>query len=91
MRNDAIAASSRPAERWSKPKVEELRHVHRIAADEGLIERQRLVQAAKRLEKPGAAAQHAQVRRIERQCTLEVPRRVGEVVVASTAISPSRA
>ena len=63
-------------------QVQERPHVHRIAADDGLLERQRLVQAAERPEKPGAAPQHAQVRRIECQRTLIVPRRVGEVVVA---------
>ena len=82
VRNDAIAASSRPALRWSVAQVEERRHVHRIAADDGLLERQRLVQAAERREQRGAVAQHVQVRRIERQRALEVLRRAGEVVVA---------
>ena len=68
--------------RWSSAQVEERRHVHRIAADDGLVERQRLVQAAERREQRGAVAQHVQVRRIERQRALEVLRGTGEVVVA---------
>src|SRR5881394_3048370 len=51
-------------------KVEERRHVHRIAADGGLLQRQRLVEASKRLEQRDARGKHSQVRRIERERSL---------------------
>ena len=78
---DAIAASSRPAVALVDAQVDERRHVHRIAADDGFVERQRLVQAAEIGEQHGAVAQHVQVRRIERQRVLEVLRGPGKVVV----------
>src|SRR5262249_59861976 len=54
----------------------------RMAGEGGLLERQRLVETAKRLEQRGARSKHTQVRWIDRQRALKVQRGTGEVVVA---------
>ena len=63
-------------------QVEERRHVHRIAADGGLLERQRLVEAAEETGQRGARGQHTQVCRSIASARSKCRRGTGEVVVA---------
>src|SRR5262249_21738437 len=64
----------------SDTKVSERGRVHRIAANNGLLQCESFVEAADVLEKNLSIAEHAKISRIERHGTLEVLGCAGVIV-----------